>query len=354
MVATSETETFNRPDRVVEGWYWVVRSAELRAGGVAAANVAGRELVVWRGVDGVAHVMDAYCPHMGAHLAEGRVDAGGLRCFFHDWTFDGSGACVRIPCQDKPVDAKVRTWPTTERYGLVWVWTGAEPRHPIPYAPELADDPCDSLVAASFEKACHPNVVMINAIDAQHFNSVHHLPARLEMERRDLSRHASTFSNTVPPSEHTWFGRFLRRLYAGPITYSMCYWSGSNGTVTLGPDRWHFHILFALRLGKGGKTEGQTLLLTKHRPGLLGQVVSRVALELTRVVGNYFAQGDTRVFQTIKFDFRTPIKADQAIIGFIRHLEAQPAVEFGSWAPVPGKLTLAEPRAAGADARTQA
>ena len=153
-----------------------------------------------------------------------------------------------------------------------------------------------------------------------------------------LPRCSQSFTNVVPPSEETRFGRFLRYFYAGPITYSMCYWSGSNGTVTLGPDRWHFYILFALRLGADGRTEGQTVLLTKHRTGLFGRAVSRVALELSRVVGNYFAQGDTRVFQTIKFDFRTPIKADQAIVGFIKHFEAQPSVVWGSWDSVPSSV----------------
>lgn len=332
--ATSATQSFNRPDQVAEGWYWVLPSAELPRRAVRAARVLGRELVVFRGEDGAARVMDAYCPHMGAHLGEGRVDGTGLRCFFHHWKFAADGACVDVPCQDRPPAARVRAWPTAEKYGLVWVWTGEEPRHPLPYVPELADDPCDAVVASRFEKNCHPNVVMINAIDAQHFNSVHRLPVKLEMVRRDLHENAVVFANATRVPDRTWWQRLIGRFYAGPLTYSMCYWYGSTGSVTLGPDRWHFHILFALRLVEGGRTEGVTLLVTKHRSGLVGRLVSRVALELTRVVGNYFAQGDTRVFQTIRFDFQTPIKADQAIIGFIKHFEAQPAVRWGSWEPV--------------------
>lgn len=342
MVATAETHSFNRPDRFSEGWYWVLPTRELKPGAVRPVRMMGRDLVAWRGQDGVAHVMDAYCPHMGAHLAEGRVDGDGLRCFFHDWKFDGAGECVHVPCQDRPPQAGVAAWPTVERYGMIWMWTGAEPAHPIPFAPELEGDPCDAWVTHAFEKNCHPNVVMINAIDAQHFNSVHNLPVKLYMERRDLSPHATTFSNTTRMPDSNPLTRFFGRFYAGPLTYSMCYWSGSNGTVTLGPDFLHFYILFALRLGEGGRTEGQTILLTRHRPGAIGQATSAVLLALSKVVGDYFAMGDTRVFQTIRFDFRTPIRADQAIIGFVKHLEGQRAVAWGTWEPVPAQLALAE------------
>jgi hypothetical protein len=56
---------------------------------------------------------------------------------------------------------------------------------------------------------------------------------------------------------------------------------------------------------------------------------SRVLLWLTRVVGAYFAKGDTRIFKTIKFNFRTPVKADASIIQFIEHAEKQQTIAWG-------------------------
>ncbi len=334
--STSDTRRFNRTDVFAVGWYWVVATDELPRGAVRAVEVQGRALVAWRGHDGVPHVMDARCPHMGAHLGEGKVDGDGLRCFFHAWKFDGAGACVDVPCQVRPPNAPVTAWPVAERYGMVWVWTGPTPTHPPAAVPDLGDeDPGDVWVSGHFEKPCHPNVVMVNAIDAQHFNSVHRLPAQLDMAREDVSPNAVHFANTVPPRHDTWFGRFLRRFYAGPITYTLRYWFGSTGCVTLGPDAQHFHILFALRMIEGGRTEGRTICVTRRRHGIVGRAVSAVLLGLTHVVGAYFADGDTRVFRTIRFDFRTPIKADHAIIGFIKHYEAQPAAAWGTWEPLP-------------------
>ncbi len=322
---------FNRTDQLVEGWYWALPSRELKKGQARALSMLGRELVVYRGEDGAARILDAFCPHMGAHLAEGRVEGTGIRCFFHDWKFDPEGRCVDIPCQEKPVPVRVRSWPVEERYGMIWLWTGETARKPVPFVPELEGVECDAAFGNRFVKNCHPNVVMINAIDAQHFNSVHNLPVRLRMDATRLHDNAIQFSNGTRVEEKSLFTRFIARFYQGSLTYSMCYWFGTTGSVTVGPDFMHFHIVFALRPTMEGHTEGQTLLLTRSRKGPWGWLFNRAALFATRLVGDHFAKGDTRVFQTIRFQFRTPIKADQAILQFIDHLDQQRVVRWGSW-----------------------
>jgi hypothetical protein len=40
------------------------------------------------------------------------------------------------------------------------------------------------------------------------------------------------------------------------------------------------------------------------------------------------------VFQTIRFDFQTPIAADRAVLAFIRHLEQQPVA---AWRDAPAR-----------------
>ncbi len=58
---------------------------------------------MFRGQDGKAYVVDAYCPHLGANLAVGgRVVGGCIECPFHGWQFRGAdGKCVKIPYADK-------------------------------------------------------------------------------------------------------------------------------------------------------------------------------------------------------------------------------------------------------------
>jgi len=110
-----------------DAWYAVALSAELTPARVLSVTVCNRNLVVWRPRAGAAPVVtDAYCPHLGAHMGLGgsRVENGCIRCPFHGWKFDASGACVEVPgsdtCPGKA--AALRTWEAVERNGVVSVW----------------------------------------------------------------------------------------------------------------------------------------------------------------------------------------------------------------------------------------
>ncbi len=320
---------FNRRDVVAEGWYWLMPSRNLKRGHVQSANIIGYELAVFRGKDGAVAALDAYCPHMGAHLAEGKVEGNQLRCFFHNWRFSAEGQCTDIPCLDKKLQMRVSTksWHVTERYGLIWIWLGENaPTDSIPEAPELSGTDYEYSLGNHFIKHCHPNVVMVNAIDEQHFHTVHHLPGSvLSMEPHPKNTSNIEFHNTGTVPRARWIGRQLSRFYKNALTYNLSYWYGSVGTVTLGPDFLHLYLMFALRLTPDGKTEGRTVTFTRKRKSPLGWIFNRIVLWLTKAAGYYFAVGDTRIFQTIRFNLKTPIAADRAVISFVNHLEQQKA-----------------------------
>jgi hypothetical protein len=188
-------------------------------------------------------------------------------------------------------------------------------------------------------------VVLINAIDEQHFRSVHRLPGEiLRMEPRVHSEANIEFHNVgQAPREH-WVGRLAGRFYKGPLTYAMSYWYGSMGFVTFGPDALPLHLMFALRRSDDGKTIGQAVTFTRRRRGPLGWLFNRVLLRFTALAARYFALGDTRVFNTIRFRFATPIAADRAVLAFIDHLERQPVADWGDAdqaVPIPVRLRVA-------------
>lgn len=327
----SQTAIFNQPDRFIQGWYWVMPSRQLKRGQVKAITLLGRDLAVYRTAAGAVAIVDAYCPHMGAHLAEGCVDGDGLRCFFHNWRFDTEGVCRDIPNLGQALPVGIASWPTIEHYGLIWIWTGKTPTQPPPFVPELETAVWDVDLGQPFTHNCHPNVLMVNAIDAHHFNTVHNLPIEIVFKNEVVNQNAIMFSNITRGGNESWLVRLIQPFYKEAGTYSMCYWYGSTGTVTLGPDFLHFYIVFALRLGPNGTTEGQPILVTQQRSGLHGWLFNRVVLWLTQLVGNYFAKGDRKIFQTIQFDLKTPLKADQAILHFMHHVEGQQALRYGSW-----------------------
>lgn len=328
------TQIFNHPQRFIEGWYWLLPSKDLPKNQVKAVSLLGRDLAVYRSKTGKVAAMDGYCPHMGAHLAEGKVEGESLRCFFHNWKFNADGSCAEIPCLEKNLPLKVKTWQVQEAYGLIWLWTGNEAKLSIPFAPELENEEVDAYVSKIFVKECHPNVVMINAIDAHHFNTVHNFPVEIKFKSEVINPNVITFSNTTRGGKYSWLINLIQPFYKEQGTYSMCYWYGSVGTVTLGPDFLHFYIMFALRMLENGKTEGATILMTKRRHGILGAIFNKFVLWVTGLVGEYFAKGDTQIFKTIKFNLKTPVWADRSIIEFISHVENQRALEWETWEDV--------------------
>ena len=61
------------PFPIPSGWFAVAFSSELEAGEVKPVRYFGKELVLFRTSDGEAHLLDAFCPHLGAHLGHGGV-----------------------------------------------------------------------------------------------------------------------------------------------------------------------------------------------------------------------------------------------------------------------------------------
>ena len=50
------------------GWFVVSYANELKIGDVKAVRYFGQDQVLFRGESGKAAMLDAYCPHLGAHL----------------------------------------------------------------------------------------------------------------------------------------------------------------------------------------------------------------------------------------------------------------------------------------------
>jgi phthalate 4,5-dioxygenase oxygenase subunit len=96
------------------------------------------DLIAFRDSDGHVGLVDAYCPHRRASLFFGRNEECGLRCVYHGWKFDRSGACVDMPSEPAgtALQAKVKllAYPTSERGGVVWAYLG--PKELMPPAPD--------------------------------------------------------------------------------------------------------------------------------------------------------------------------------------------------------------------------
>lgn len=160
------------------GWFVVAGAGEVPERGVQRLTAFGRELVMFRGESGAVAILDAFCPHLGAHLGVGGTVAGdGVRCPFHAWVFGADGRCVDIPYAKKiPKQAKVRAWAVRERNGLVFLWhdpAGGEPDWEIPVIPEVGDAGWLPWNLDCIRVRTHPREIVENVADKAHFPEVH-------------------------------------------------------------------------------------------------------------------------------------------------------------------------------------
>ena len=167
---------------IPNGWFAVDFSHELREGDVKPIRYFGEEMVLFRTRSGEARVVDAFCPHLGAHVGYGgRVMGETVRCPFHGWQFDGeTGECTAIPyCQKIPPQAKLRAWPTQEKNGMVWTWYHSEQKPPkwdFPALPEFDDPEWSEPRAFELELEAHVQETHENNNDPVHFQFVHGMP----------------------------------------------------------------------------------------------------------------------------------------------------------------------------------
>lgn len=118
-------------ERYARGWHCLGKASDFSDKPVSL-NYFGTKLVAFRGEDNQLIILDGYCPHMGADLAQGYVEGNSIRCAMHAWRWGQDGVCDDIPYAKKiPAKACIKSWPTLERNGLAFVYHDPEDNAPV-------------------------------------------------------------------------------------------------------------------------------------------------------------------------------------------------------------------------------
>src|SRR5688572_8841892 len=162
-------------------WYQVAWSNELAPKQIKSVILCGRPLVVFRGEDGIAHALDAHCPHLGAHLGvQGKVCGNQIKCAFHGWQFDGAGNCRKIPSNPKITpNMNTGSWRVVERYGIIFVHFDPQriaPDEAFVGVPQLDSGNWGDPVVKAHNIYTRQSDVLENGVDMEHFTSVHGVP----------------------------------------------------------------------------------------------------------------------------------------------------------------------------------
>ena len=110
-------------------WHPVASDHDVPHRHVHHGQLLGRELAIWRADDDFVNVWENRCLHRGVRLSIGANDGTELRCQYHGWRYaNRSAGCTYIPAHPADAPARTicnRTFPTVERYGLIW--SGEDP-----------------------------------------------------------------------------------------------------------------------------------------------------------------------------------------------------------------------------------
>jgi phthalate 4,5-dioxygenase len=202
--------------------YWIpaLTSTEVPApdGPPLRIRLLGEDLIAFRTTSGKAGLVQNACPHRGASLFFGRNEEEGLRCVYHGWKFDVTGACVDMPSE--PAESNFRTkvkaaaYPTIERGGLVWTYMGPHELTPDLPPYEWTRVPEGQVLTSRRLQECNYLQAIEGGIDSSHVPFLHGV--------LDPSRRAA-------PNQKYLYADMAPRLKVMKTEYGFAYGAQRNG-----------------------------------------------------------------------------------------------------------------------------
>ncbi|MBJ18114.1 MAG: (2Fe-2S)-binding protein [Deltaproteobacteria bacterium] len=193
------------PHPLPAGWFMIAHSDGVAPGEVRPERIFDREWALFRTESGRVALIDAFCPHLGAHLGHGgRVEGEMLECPFHGWRFETSGTCSAIPyAKRKPSGGEVRVCEIVEHGGRVWAWFASDERAPsfaVPTIAEEIDAAWEELERRDWKIHSCLQELSENGADSAHFRFVHDMPEIPEMNPRFEGPHVVSRIETAFPT----------------------------------------------------------------------------------------------------------------------------------------------------------
>jgi nitrite reductase/ring-hydroxylating ferredoxin subunit len=122
-------------------------------------KIMGEDLIAFRDTDGKVGLMDAFCPHRGAPMFFGRNEESGLRCVYHGWKFDVTGACVDLPNTPEGDTfmhkVTIDAYPCREAGGMVFAYMGPKDKQPPFPDFDFSKVPSPNIYVTKFQLECN-------------------------------------------------------------------------------------------------------------------------------------------------------------------------------------------------------
>lgn len=305
-------------------WYPIARSADVTPGQVIGVDFLDGRVVCFRGENGTATVLSAYCRHLGTDLAQGEVIGNDLRCNFHYWCYGQTGDCTQIPATDRiPEDSALFSYPTAESCGLIWAFNGDTPLYDVPAFPGV-DAATRAIRAGDMGVLAIPSfLATANSMDFQHLEVVHGVPNEVNLDDIEIT-------DTKISYDMVWhdpnFGRIEQHIEDfGTNVVSI------TGTMA----GMHIAQFFAGRPVRGETPGGHTHgYIVVSVPSAEVQGISEDEVEQQLDLADSYARGliadDMVVCKGIRFRIDKLVPADRGLSRFFRYCDRYPKAHPGA------------------------
>lgn len=181
-------------------------------------RMLGQDFVLFRDSSGRARCLANVCVHRGGSLAGGTVNGDCIQCPYHGWQYDGEGKCRKVPSLGPkgqgriPGRARVDSYPTEERYGLVFVFLGDLPEAERPTIMDIPEFGQPGWYAHCEDRISEGDLgrSIENGLDPAHNEYVH--PTHGFSGARD-----DYFVPELKIEERPWGSGFITNYFAPPL-----------------------------------------------------------------------------------------------------------------------------------------
>ncbi|MEV6258892.1 Rieske 2Fe-2S domain-containing protein [Nocardia sp. NPDC051911] len=159
---------------VKNAWYVIAERAEVGRE-LRQITVLGEPMVIFRAEDGTPVVLDDRCAHRRYSLAASHLEGDTIRCGYHGFTYDKSGACIFAPGVSGDIRFGVRKYDAAERGPWLWAWMGDADTADLDLLPFPEDQPGETWDGAhgyTFNE-CNYLLVHENLLDLTHLHYLH-------------------------------------------------------------------------------------------------------------------------------------------------------------------------------------
>lgn len=116
-------------------WIPVAAHAQLLDDPVRKIRILGEDLVLYKDKSGTLGLIGDRCLHRLVDMQYGFPDECGIRCPYHGWLYDETGACIERPMEANPrgkINRKLKGYPVQELGGLIFAYMGPLPAPALP------------------------------------------------------------------------------------------------------------------------------------------------------------------------------------------------------------------------------